>query len=79
MGSRIISIFGWFASGCLLYAYAMTSLGYYSATSGKVHFLNLVGATGLGLVTFTRGAFQATLVNLVWGIVAATGLVRILF
>ena len=79
MGSKFIGAFGWFSSGCLLFAYTMTSYGMYDPTSGKVHLLNLIGAVGLGLVTYMRGAFQATLVNVVWGGIAASGLFRIFF
>ena len=74
---KFVEAFGWIASLMILGAYALTTLGLISPTDPRTHALNLVGAIGIGTVTFVKKAYQSVLLNLVWALVAGYGLVRI--
>jgi hypothetical protein len=74
---QAIEIFGWAASLMILGAYSMTTLGILAPTDPRTHTLNLFGAIGIGTVTFVKKAYQSVLLNLVWAVVAAVGLLRV--
>lgn len=70
-------MFGWVASLMILCAYSLTTLGLLASTDARIHILNLLGAIGIGTVTFVKRAYQSVLLNAVWAVVAGVGLVRI--
>ncbi len=68
---------GWLGSFLVILAYALSSLGYLETETWVYQLMNLVGALGVGLITFLRKAYQGFVLNLVWAIVAVIGLIRL--
>lgn len=64
------------ASAALLVAYALTATEIMPPAALAIHLLNLVGALGIGMVTYIKKAYQALTVNVVWGLVALFGIVQ---
>lgn len=77
--STTIEIVGWLGTALILVAYVLSSLGYLSTSTVSYQLMNLLGALGVGLITYLRKAFQGFVLNLVWAIVAFIGLTRLLW
>lgn len=70
MNNRSIEMFGWVGAFCILLAYALVSFGYISSGRATFQILNFVGATGVALISFRKGAYQPALLNFLWALVA---------
>lgn len=70
-------IAGWVGSGSVLLAYALTLFGVIEGDSFWYAFLNLIGATGIIIITAVKGVLQSVVLNTIWAIVAIVGIVGI--
>lgn len=75
---QFIEWFGWGGAVAVLLAYGLMSFSVISSASIFFQLLNLVGAIGIGLVSFRKHAYQPAILNLVWGLIALVSLLRIL-
>jgi hypothetical protein len=72
-----IDIVGWIGSAAVVSAYALISLNKLNGRSRVYQALNLVGSLGLVVNTAYYRAYPSTFVNIVWLVIAAFALVRI--
>jgi hypothetical protein len=72
-----IDIVGWIGSAAVVSAYALISLDKLNSKSRLYQVLNLVGSLGLVVNTAYYRAYPSTFVNIVWLVIAALALVRI--
>jgi hypothetical protein len=72
-----IDIVGWICSAAVVSAYALISLNRLDSRSKVYQVLNLVGSMGLVVNTAYYRAYPSTFVNIVWLVIAALALVRI--
>lgn len=77
--STAVELAGWLGTVLILIAYVLSSLGYLSTATVSYQLMNLLGALGVGLITYLRKAFQGFVLNLVWAVVAFIGLARLLW
>ena len=74
----LIEMFGWIGMLFILIAYAGVSFSLFDSGSVLFQSMNLVGALGVGMVSFYKKAYQPAMLNVVWGIIAISALLRIL-
>jgi hypothetical protein len=72
-----IDIVGWIGSAAVVSAYALISLDKVNSRSRVYQVLNLVGSLGLVVNTYYYRAYPSTFVNIVWLVIAALALIRI--
>ena len=72
-----INIFGWIGSVAVISAYGLISANKVNSMSRVYQLLNLLGSVFLVVNTAYYHAFPSTVVNLVWLVIAASTLVRI--
>ena len=72
-----IDIVGWISSVAVVSAYALISLDKLNSRSRVYQVLNLVGSLGLVVNTAYYRAYPSTFVNIVWLVIAALALIRI--
>ena len=71
-----LEIIGWYGTIAILAAYML--LGSNVIEPGNVyHFLNATGAAGIGLVSWSKRAWQPVTLNIIWCGVAVVALLRI--
>jgi len=75
---RALNIFGWIGTAAVLAAYALASHGSLDPQGALFNALNLLGALGLGSLSYAKGVRPSVALNLVWGAVAIAALVRLL-
>ena len=73
----IVDVIGWIGAASLLLAYFLLSRGTLNAEMRSYHLMNLVGGVGLGINTYVNQSYPATLVNILWTIVAIYSLVKL--
>jgi len=64
------NLVGWIGTGCIVLAYYLVSSKKVSGDSPKYQILNLVGAFGIIVNTFTQQAWPAMTLNIIWAIIA---------
>ena len=72
-----INILGWIGSAAVITAYALISLNKLNSRSKLYQGLNLAGSVGLIVNTAYYRAYPSTVVNVVWLLIAAVALVRV--
>ena len=77
VGVYLIDIFGWLGSIAVISAYALISANKVNGRSKMYQVLNLFGSLCLAANTAYYHAFPSTVVNLVWLVIAAFTLLRI--
>lgn len=73
-----IEVFGWYGTVAILVAYAMVAWGWLAATSLVAISLNLTGAVGIVVVTFSKRSWQPLVINSVWTFIALVALYKVL-
>lgn len=71
-------IIGWYGTIAVIVAYGLVSFGLISAETLFYQILNATGAAGVGYISFKKKAYQPGVLNVVWGIIAIVGIVRVL-
>lgn len=72
----LIEIFGWVGMLLILVAYAGVSFSLLDSGSTLFQSMNLVGAFGVGTISFYKKAYQPGMLNIVWGIIAIFALIH---
>jgi hypothetical protein len=73
---NIIEIIGWVASILLLGSYFLNIKGKIKSTSAIYLICNLVAGVLFTIFTFVRHTYPNMVVNIVWVLIAAEGLLR---
>ena len=74
----LIEIAGWSGAFLILLAYVLLSMGRLTGQSAAYQGMNLVGAAGFVLNGWWHGAIPSASLNIVWGLIGAFALWRIL-
>lgn len=69
-----VEAIGWIGTASLLGAFFLTTRGYLEASSPAALGLNILGAGGVGIHAWQRRAWPAVTVEVVWLLIAITGL-----
>lgn len=77
--NKFLEIFGWYGTIAIVGTYALISFSVMQSNSVFYQFLNLTGAIGIGCITLYKKVYQSAIVNIIWAIIAAVALVKLLF
>lgn len=70
-------IIGWAGALLVVLAYFLISYKKIASTSKLYQILNLVGAICVGINAYYQEAFPSFFIQIVWGIIAVTSLIKI--
>lgn len=73
----LIEIFGWIGMSFILIAYAGVSFSLLNSSGLLFQSMNLIGALGVGTVSFYKNAYQPAMLNVAWGIIAIFALLHV--
>jgi hypothetical protein len=79
MKNKLIEIGGWFGAVAIIGAYALNSFGILSSSSLSYQLINVLGAVGLAVLSFSKKAYQPGVVNTIWTTIALGAIVKIIF
>lgn len=74
---RHVDVLGWLGTVAVLLAHALANTERITDTGWIYHGLNLAGAAALGYLCVRRQVWQSVWLNVVWAVVAAVALVRL--
>lgn len=74
----IDNIVGWYGTVAIVSAFAMVSYEILTPTSLLYQILNGTGALGIVYISFKKKAYPPGVLNVIWAIIAATAILRIL-
>lgn len=74
----LVEIAGWSGAALILLAYLLLSMGRLTGQSALYQGMNLVGAAGFVVNGWWHGALPSASLNVVWGLIGAFALWRIL-
>ena len=77
-GELAIEVAGWTGAVLILLAYLLLSMGRLSGQSALYQGMNVVGAAGFVLNGWWHGAVPSATLNVVWALIGAFALWRIL-
>lgn len=69
---------GWTGAALILLAYLLLSMGKFSGQSPLYQWMNIVGAAGFTLNGWWHGALPSAVLNVIWMMIGAVALWRIL-
>jgi hypothetical protein len=78
MKNKLISAAGWYGVIIILGAYMLVSFSVMSPTSLFYQILNLTGAIGITVETYSKRDYQPFWLNLAWSLIALVAIVNIL-
>jgi hypothetical protein len=73
-----LEIFGWYGTVGVIAAYALISLHVFDSFSLWYQLLNLTASAGVCSISFYKKAYQPAVLNLIWFVIAAIGLIQIM-
>lgn len=76
---KFLEIFGWYGAVAIISAYALVSFSIIQSNSVLYQLLNLTGAVGIIAVSLAKKAYQPAALNIIWTIIAAIALIKLLF
>ena len=71
-------IVGWYGAAAIILAYFLNSYSVLASTSIVYQLLNLSGALGIVIVSVHKHTFQTVALNIVWSLIAAIAILKIL-
>lgn len=74
----LIEIIGWYGAGAITLAYFANSFGYLASDGLLYQLLNFSGGIALAVLTHAKRAYQSTVVNIIWSLIAIVALWNIL-
>jgi hypothetical protein len=77
IGKKSVYIFGWYGAAAILAAYALLSFDILTATGLVYQLLNMTGAMGIALASFSKRDYPPVALNVVWVMIALFALLRI--
>ena len=72
----LIQIVGWMGTFLIVFAYFLVSSKRVNGNSKIYQAINLLGAIGVGINVFNQQAWPAFALQVVWGIIAITALIK---
>ena len=69
-------ILGWVGVLFILTAFTLITFGYINASDIVYGILNLIGALGIIVSSYAKKDFQPIILNVVWLLVAAIGIIK---
>lgn len=78
MKEKLISIYGWYGTIAIILAYTLISFSVIKSQDITYQLLNGTGALGIVLEAYTKKDYQATVLNILWTIVALLSIIKIL-
>ncbi len=79
MKQKVIEALGWYGTVAIVGAYALTSFGLLDSSNIWYQILNLTGAIGIVIVSFSKKAYQPGVLNIIWTVIALIAIFKILF
>lgn len=76
---KFLEIFGWYGAVAIVGAYALVSFSIIQSNSVLYQLLNLTGAIGIVAVSLAKKAYQPATLNIIWTVIAAIALIKLLF
>jgi len=76
---KFLEILGWYGTVAIVGAYALVSFSVIQSDSTFYQFLNLTGAIGIVAISLAKKAYQPAILNIIWTIIAAIALIKLLF
>lgn len=76
---KFLEIFGWYCAAAIVGAYALLSFSIIQSNSVLYQLLNLTGAVGIVAVSLAKKAYQPATLNIIWTVIAAIALIKLLF
>ena len=73
--NQLTQVAGWAGVTCILVAYISITLNLLSPQTLLYSLLNIVGSAGILASSYNKRDFQPMLLNIIWIIVAITGLI----
>jgi Na+/H+ antiporter NhaD/arsenite permease-like protein len=73
--SKLAELGGWYGAGAILLAYVLVSFSIISPQGWTYQLLNLTGALGVLVISYTKRARQPALLNLVWAVIAFVAII----
>jgi hypothetical protein len=74
----IDEIIGWYGMIAIITAFALVSLEVMAPTNLIFQLLNGTGALGIVYISFKKKAYQPGVLNIIWAVIAAVAIVRLL-
>ncbi len=74
----LIEFVGWYGAFAITIAYFANSFGYLASDGLSYQLLNFTGGIALGILTYVKRAYQSTVVNVIWSLIATVALWRII-
>jgi hypothetical protein len=76
----LFEIFAWYGTVAIVGAYFLISFNLVLGYQGEIVYqlLNLTGSFGVATVAYIRRVWQPVALNIIWAIIAAAGLIRVL-
>lgn len=78
MRKVLVETAGWYGMLAIVGAYALVSFEVLDNDSAVYQLLNLTGAMGISLISWSKRAVQPTALNVIWTLIAAVALIRML-
>ncbi len=75
---KLVDFLGWYGMVAILIAYALLTYGYLTTQSVVWQVMNLTGSVGLAVNALSRKAFPEVWLNLIFALVALSGIYQIL-
>lgn len=72
-------IVGWYGTVAIIGAYALSSFNIISPQTIIYQLLNVTGAMGIVVVSFNKKVYQPAVLNIIWTIIGAVALLKIIF
>ncbi len=78
-GRMVLELFGWLGTSLFVIAYYLVSCGKMKVDGRPYQLMNLVGAVAVGASVLPKHAWPAFALEVIWGGIALTALLRINF
>ncbi len=75
----ITEVLGWYGVVALLAAYGLASFGVITASDAWFQVLNITGAVGIVADALGQKNWQPAVLNIVWAVIGAIALAKIVF
>lgn len=76
---KFLEIFGWYGAVAIVSAYALNSFSIIQSNNALYQLLNFTGAIGIVVVSLAKKAYQPAALNIIWTVIAAIALIKLLF
>ncbi len=78
MNKLLGELLGWYGAAAIITAYVLVSFSIMNSSSLAFQLLNLTGAIGILAISLAKKVYQTAAINIIWAIVAAAAIVRMM-